>query len=193
MGQVKHITKIREFLKRTPVVHIQSIRNIIGNSAYADLLLHQMRKKKEVYRITKGWYSLSDDPTLAVFCFKPSYLGLQDALSIHGLWEQESNPVIMTTRIVREGVRTINGSNVILKRIPPALFFGIEQRKYGSYYVPVSDIEKTFLDMIHFRQPIDRETLRLFKKRMDRKKLDRYGKRYPLDVRKKVMKMMERF
>jgi len=183
---MKHIKKIRDLLKKTPVVHIRSIKNLIGDDTYAHLLIYHMRQRKELYRITKGWYSLSDDPTLAVFCFNPSYLGLQEALSIHNLWEQESNPVILTTKTVREGIRNMNGSNIILKRIPSSLFFGIEYKQYGNCYVPVSDIEKTFLDMLYFRQPIEKETLRLFRKRMDKKKLKRYGKRFSKDVREKA-------
>src|SRR3989338_3328365 len=118
MGKIKHIQKVRDYLKRTHVAHIQSIKNIIGNNEYAHLLIHHMLKKKEIYRIAKGWYSRSKDPTLAVFCFKPSYLGLQEALSIHNLWEQETNTIILTTQTVREGLRSVFGNNLQLRRIP---------------------------------------------------------------------------
>jgi len=187
---MKHIKKIRDFLKKTPVVHVQSIKNMVRNDTYVHLLLHNLRQKKEIHRVTKGWYSISDDPTLAVFCFNPSYLGLQEALSIHNLWEQESNPVILTTKTVREGIRQLNGSNIILKRIPSSLFFGIEYKECGATYVPVSDVEKTFLDMLYFRQPIEKETLRLFRKRMDKKKLKKYGKLFPKDIREKAVRVV---
>jgi len=191
MGKIKHIQKVRDYLKRTHVAHIQSIKNIIGNNEYAHLLIHHMLKKKEIYRIAKGWYSLSQDPTLAVFCFKPSYLGLQEALSIHNIWEQETNTIVITTQIVREGLRKINESNVIFKRLPPSLFFGIEYKRYGHIDVPVSDIEKTLLDMLYFKQPIDKETLRQFKKKIDVKKVKEYTKRFPTKVKKQVKKIIK--
>ncbi|HLC19928.1 MAG TPA: hypothetical protein VJK72_03340 [Candidatus Nanoarchaeia archaeon] len=192
MGKIKHIQKVRDYFKKTHVAHIRSIKNIIQNEKYAHLLIHQMLKKKEIYRIAKGWYSLSQDPTLVVFCFKPSYLGLQEALSIHNLWEQETNTIVITTQIIREGLRKINESNVIMKRIPPSLFFGLEYKRYGNIDVPVSDIEKTVLDMFYFKQPIDKELLHTVKKKIDIKKLKAYSKRFPASTRKlaeKILKM----
>ena len=189
MGKIKYINKIREFFKENPVVSINSLKKFINkkDKDYIYLLINNLLKKNEIKRLTKGYYSFYQDPSLIVFCFKPSYLGLQDALSIHHLWEQETNSVILTVKKVRNGVRKIFGNNIILKRIPPKYFFGVEYMKQGDFYFPVSDIEKTLIDLIYFKQPIDKETLKEIIKRIDKKKLNKYLKVYPEKIRKRVI------
>ncbi len=187
MGKIKHRDSVVDLFKKGPVVDISSLKKIIGeNSGYTSLMLNKMVKQGRIYRVTRGKYSLSDDPVLAVFCFKPAYLGLQEALSIHNLWEQESNTVVLTTKTVREGPRKINGSMVLLKRIPVSLFFGIEYKRHGDFYLPVSDIEKTFLDLLYFGQPIDRDLFHQFKGRMDKKKVEGYLRRYGAAIKEKA-------
>lgn len=154
-------------------------------------MLNQMVKKKEVYRLTRGFYSLHNDPTLAVFCFKPAYLGLQEALSIHNLWEQETNTVILTTKTVREGIRNIAGNKVILKRLPKKLFFGVEYKQYGDFYLPVSDIEKTLLDLIYFQQPIDKELVQKFKENINLKKLKQDLSHYDQKTKDKIKQIIK--
>lgn len=171
--------------------HISSLQKIVGlQSMYTDIILHNLVKKGELFRLTKGWYAAKDDPTFAVFCFKPAYLGLQQALSIHNLWDQETNTIILTTKIVREGTRSLFQENVLVKRIPSPLFFGIEYLPYGDSYVPVSDKEKTFLDLLYFEQPIDAKVLAEFRKTIDRKKLKKYLKNYSLNFRNMAAKII---
>ncbi len=177
MGTVKYKDAVLELVRKTPVVTIGSIRKIAGEQ-YVHLLIHTLAKKGLIHRITKGWYSRFDDPTMAVFCFQPAYLGLQNALSIHNIWEQETNTIILTAKKVREGTREIFGNNVVLRRIPSRLYFGVEYVQYGDAYFPVSDIEKTFLDFVYFKQPLDREVLNIIKRKIDRGKLKKYLKLY---------------
>jgi hypothetical protein len=191
MGKIKYIDKIRTLLSKSPVISLTFLKNILGDK-YAYLLLHNMVKKKEIYRITRGFYSHHEDPTVSVFCFKPAYLGLQNALSVHALWEQETNIIILTTKTVREGVRRICESNVLIRRIPKNLFFGIEYKQYGEFYVPVSDIEKTFLDLIYLRQPVDEVLLRVFRGKIDRQKLDLYLMEYDERFRKRVLESLSK-
>lgn len=194
MGKIKYISKLREFFKKNPVVNIISVKNLIvsygGNENYAYLLLNYLMKKGEIKRITKSFYTIYEDPVVAVFCFKPAYMGLQDALSIHDLWEQETNPVILTTKTVRQGIRKIFDINVIIKRISQKYFFGIEYIKQNNFYIPVSDIEKTFIDMVYFRQGLDKNLLKNFKKKINIKKLKTYLKKYPEKISNKVLKLI---
>lgn len=192
MGAIKHQQKVLDFFRKTPVASILSVRKIVGEkSTYVYLLLNKMVAQGKLHRLTRGMYSLTDDPTLAVFCFKPAYLGLQEALGIHNLWEQETNAVILTTKTVREGPRLVSGSTVLLKRIPPQLFFGIEYQQYWDFYLPVSDVEKTFLDLIYFRQHIDKELLHQFRRRINRKTLKKYLAYYDPALRKEVQRFIK--
>jgi hypothetical protein len=49
-----------------------------------------------IYKITRGSYTFYDEVQYAGFAFQPFYYGLEDALSLLGLWKQETNPVIIT-------------------------------------------------------------------------------------------------
>jgi len=187
---MKVIGKVREYLKRTPIASIGSISRIVGSRSYAYLLLNYLVKKGEVFRITKGYYSIQSDPTLLVLCIKPSYLGLEDALSFHNLWEQETIPVIITPRKIRQGERKVLGHNVLIRRILPKYFFGWDLVKYGNFLVPVSDVEKTLIDLVYFRKRIDKHLARRFKKRVDRKRLAGYLGKYPEWVRRKVWEIL---
>jgi len=192
MGKIKYMDKVRKFFKESPIVNINSLKKFIRkkDKSYVYLIIHNLLKKGEIKRITKGYYSIHDDPSLAVFCFKPAYLGLQDALSIHNLWEQETNPVIITLRRVRRGVRKVFSHNIVLKNIDSKYFFGFNYEKQGDFYLPYSDVEKTFIDMIYFKQYLDKETKTNIIKKLNRKKLNSYLKTYPNKFRKKVLSLL---
>lgn len=189
MSKIIHINKIREFIKSVPVFRVRDIELLVGNRNYAHLILHKLTKKGEIKRVVKGWYSLHDDPIVSVFCFKPAYVGLQEALSLHNLWEQETNVVVITTKKVRGGIREILGNNVILRTIEPKYFFGFDLIKYENFFVPVSDIEKTLIDFVYFKESLARETLREIIKRMNKQKLIEYLKKYPSKFKQKVRKL----
>ena len=190
MGKIKYINEIREFFKKSPVVSINSLKKFINkkNKDYVYLIINNLIKRGEIKRITRGYYTIYEDPTLIAFCLKPAYLGLQDALSIHNLWEQETNSVVITVKRIRQGVRKVFGNNVVIKRITGKYFFGFEYEKAGEFYFPYSDIEKTFIDMVYFRQNLDKEIIQNFKKRIIKKKLEKYLKKYSKKFRNRVMK-----
>jgi len=146
-------------------------------------------KKGKIKKVGKGVYTKHDEVSLAVFSFKPAYLGLQSALSHYGLWEQETIPVIITTKRVRRGVRSLIDRNVLVRNISKRYFFGWDYIREGNFYLPYSDLEKTFIDMVVFNQRIDKDVLKEIKKRIDSKKLSSYLNRYPLNIRKRVEKL----
>ncbi len=190
MGKVKHIDKIRKFFAESPVVDIGSLKRFLGKKQkkeYIYTVINNLIKKNEIKIITKGYYTIHDESSLIVFCFKPSYMGLQDAMSLHGIWEQETIPIVLTTRKVRTGIRKVMGMNVLIRRIDRRYFFGFDYYKSGNFYFPYSDIEKTFIDMVYFRQYLDKEYLKVFRKKIDRKKLNSYLKAYPKKFREKVL------
>src|SRR3989338_10224266 len=194
MGKIKYIDDIRKFFKKSPVVDIGSLKRFITkkNKDYIYLVINNLLRKKEIKRITKGYYTIHEDPSLIVFCFKPSYLGLQNAMSFHNLWEQETVPVILTARNVRSGRREVFGANVIVRKIDKKYLFGFEYYKDGDFYFPYSDIEKTFIDMVYFKQPLDKEVIAEFRKKIDKKKLNKYLERYPERFRKKINNVLRK-
>jgi predicted transcriptional regulator of viral defense system len=186
MGKMKHMKEVMDFLKKSLVVSSRDIALIVKNRNYAYLLARNLIKRGVIKRIVKGFYSLYDDPVITVFCFKPCYIGLQEALSLHNLWEQETSTVVITAKRVRPGVRKIFDSNVILHRLNPKYLFGYELMKYEDFHIPVSDIEKTLIDLIYFNEIPDKRVLRKIKKKIDRKKLEKYLKPYSKKFKEKV-------
>lgn len=189
MGKQIHLEKIEELFEKSPVLDFKSIEKIVGKSkrgSYAKLLIHNLIKKGKIKKIGKGFYTQHDELSLAVFSFKPAYLGLQSALSYHGVWEQETIPVVITLKKARRGLRSLMGGNVLIKNIDKKYFFGFDYVKEGSFYLPYSDLEKTFIDMVMFNQNINKEVLKNIKKRINNRKLFDYLKKYPVKVKKRV-------
>lgn len=195
MGKEKYLLDIIKLFEKSAVVEFTSINRIIQNKRkvkqYAKQVVRNLIKQGKIQKIGKGIYTSLDESSLAVFSFSSAYLGLQDALSFHNLWEQETVPVIITSNNVRKGIRKIMGSNVLVRRINKKYMFGYEYYKYPlenrDIYLPYSDIEKTFIDMIYFKQPLDKENISEFREKIDKKKLTRYLKKYPERFRNRVL------
>lgn len=156
------------------------------SNEYAKLLLHELVKKKKIFRITKGVYSFKDDIYVTGFAYQPFYYGLETALTLHKLWEQETNPIIITPRQVRNGLKKFEETNYLLKRINRNMFFGYESIKYYDFYVPISDLEKTLIDLYYYKKHISTELKNEFKKKINYAKLNEYLKKIPEKTRKKI-------
>ena len=187
MGKEKYQKIIENLFKKSPVVSASSISRIVNGSQYKKQLIRNLISKNRIKKLTKGFYTIHDDTSLAVFCFKPSYLGLQDSLSFHELWEQETIPVIITSRKIRQGIRKIFGMNVLIRRIDKKYLFGFEYYNHDKFYLPYSDIEKTFIDMIYFKQKMNNKILKNMIKRINKEKLNSYLKFYSKGFREKIM------
>ncbi|MEM3402260.1 MAG: hypothetical protein QW179_03025 [Candidatus Hadarchaeales archaeon] len=185
----RHVEKVREFFNRSPVVNFQSVATLVGDRRYAYVLMNHLVKRGEVKRLAKGYYTVHDDPSLLVFSLKPAYIGLQDAMSFHNLWEQETLPVIVTSRMVRPGIRSVMGHNVLVRRISKRYFFGYDYYQHGEFLLPVSDVEKTLIDMIYFRE-MKKDMVKLFRKKVHREKLEKYLEKYGEKFRKKVIEIL---
>ncbi len=191
MGKIIHLDKIRKFAKITPVFRKKDVDLIVKNKSYSGVILHNLFKRGEIKRVTKSWYTIHEDPIVSVFCFKPAYIGLQEALSFHELWEQETNVVIVTTRKVRTGTRKILGSNVIFHRIKKEYFFGFDYIKYEKFFIPISDKEKTLIDLIYFNEIPEKKILKEIRKKINEKKMRKYLSVYPIKFRKKLWNLLE--
>ena len=193
----KYAKEVREHFKTAPAFTITDLRVFLGESGiskeYLHLLVHHLLARGELKRISRGVYTLRDDAQVVGFGFNPFYYGLQEALSLRNLWEQETNPVVITPRNVRNGLRQFQGANYVVRRINRRMFFGFETVRYGDFWIPVSDVEKTLIDFVYFRQPpLSAETIAEIKSKLDWKKLDVYLKRCPAWVKKRFIDQIER-
>lgn len=195
MGKIIYLDKIERLFEKSPVVDFRSIERIVriekSRSNYAKLMVFNLLKKGKIHKVGKGYYSRYNENTLAVFAFKSAYLGLQSALSYFGLWEQETIPIIITPQKVRRGIRKVLGTNVLVRNINKKYFFGFELIKEGNFYLPYSDLEKTFIDFIVFNENIDNSVLKALKRKINRNKLENYLRRYPQKIKEKVKKHLK--
>jgi len=193
---MKYMKKFIEHFSTMPVFTARDARLFLiehgASKEYTYLFITHLIRTNKIRKIKRGVYTFGDDPVLAGFAFYPSYHGLQDALSILNLWEQETNTVLITPLKIRSGVREILGGKVLIRRISRKMFFGFESVKYSDYWIEVSDVEKTLIDFVYFRAPLSKAVLDEMRKRIDRKKLEEYLRRCPERVRKKVRDLLSK-
>jgi len=197
MGKEKYLKKVSELFNKSPVVSYSSIEKVIKTenkrSNYAKKLVGYLTKNGKIKKLAKGYYTSKEDISLAVFCFKPSYLGLQDALSFHNLWEQETIPVIITSKKVRQGIKKVMNKNIFIRRINKKYLFGFDYYKSNEFYLPYSDIEKTFIDMIYFKEKLSEVAIKNIKERINKKNLNKYLREYPKRIRKIVFSLLSSY
>ncbi len=191
---MKYLKSVRGKFGRRSTFCIRDLRVFLKpkviSGGYLKQLVHNLVKKGEIYRLSRGIYSFHDDSQVIGQAFLPCYHGLQEALSIHGLWEQETNPVIITTRKVRTGLRQFLASNYLVRRMGRKMFFGFGAVRYGGRWIPVSDVEKTLIDFAYYGEPLDRHTRKEMLERIRKPVLAEYLKRCGGLTRKKVEKLM---
>lgn len=185
--------RVLEAFKGQPSFTLKEVIRLLkpADPEYVTIMLHNLVKAGKLFRIRRGVYSETSDTQVVGFGFEPFYYGLQDALSLHGLWEQETNPLVITPRKVRPGLRNFEGSNYLVRRISRNMFFGYESMQYGEYWIPVSTKEKTFIDMVYFRQHTSEELIREFKKQIEEDKLRNLLRRCPPRLAKQVARRLE--
>ncbi|MDO8481364.1 MAG: hypothetical protein Q7S65_06175 [Nanoarchaeota archaeon] len=189
MGKRKYLNRIEQLFEKSPVVSFDSIERIVQSkkkNSYAKVLVSNLVRQGKIKKLVKGCYTIHPDAGLAVFCFPPAYLGLQSALSLHRIWDQETVPVILTAKNVRMGMRQVLGSNVLVRKIAKKHYFGQELHHESRFYLPYSDLEKTLIDFVSFRERLSPEALKELRKKIDRKKLERYLAKYPAETGRRV-------
>ncbi len=190
---MKYINYVRNTFgaNNFPVFTVTDLKVALGamgiSKDYLRLLIHNLLHKGEIKRITKGVYTAHDDATVVGFAYGSFYYGLENALSIRGFSDQSTNFVVLTPRNVRQGIRNFDGRNYLVKRLDSSFFFGYDLIRYGNFWVPVSDLEKTVIDMVYFDDFISPESWEIIKPKLDVKKLTLYLKKYDSKFRKKVL------
>lgn len=193
---MKYIGYVREHFSSAgfPIVKLSNLRTALKtkkiSDAYLKRLINHMMRRGELKRITRGIYTFHNDITVVGFAFQPFYYGLENALTIKKMWEQGTNPIVITPKKVRTGIRKFGESNYVLQRIDKKLFFGYELIRYYDFWIPVSDPEKTLLDFVYFRHYLREDVLRELKRMIKKEKLAEYLKAYSPEFRNHFSKTL---
>ena len=168
------------------------LQNRGASAGYHKLVITNLLKEGKIHKITRGSYTFQDDVQYAGFAFRPFYYGLEDALSLLGLWEQETNPVILTPKKVRPGIRSFEGRNYIVRHISRKMFFGYSYIAYGEFNIPVSTIEKTLIDLLYFKVPISEEVVQNVLAASNMDILKGYAKEIPSSLKSRIAGLIRR-
>ena len=99
--------------------------------------------------------------------------------------------MLFRSKKIRSGNRYVLDSNITVRRIKPKYLFGYELMEYDKFYIPVSDIEKTLIDFVYFKEPLDKIVLKEIGKKISIEKIKKYLKFYPKRIKKIVLKLLD--
>ena len=155
--------RFSEYFSRKPMFTSNEAERYLSRygaaEGYSKLLLHNMVKKNELLRLTKGVYTFSKNEAVSGYAFRPFYYGMEYALTIRKTWTQQSVPIVMTTTKANPGVRLVMGYKVIVRRINKKYFFGFDYVNYSNLFIPVSRPEKIILDFLYYGIGLDPDTM----------------------------------
>jgi predicted transcriptional regulator of viral defense system len=175
----RHIKKVSRSATRTSV----------------QVTLFRLVRDGRLYRVAKGVFSLRDNAEYTGFAFSPFYYGGLSALMIRDLIDDQVKLEIMTTKTVRKShMALFDGSvEVILHHVSSARYFGFDMIAYGGIEVPVSNPEKTLIDLFYYgiRLPIQdySELLRV----VSREKVRGYLKVYDKHTATVVLNFIKKY
>ncbi len=157
--------------------------------------ISRMVKKNRVYPITKGIFSLEKRDDFAGFAFAPFYYGGLAALMIMDMIDDQVRMEIMTTRRVKRSFISIYGGSgkVVLHHIPKKYYFGFRDVRYGDITVPVSDPEKTLIDLFYYRERLSLQDYSEILKGIRLKVLNGYLKSYNTRLKRSVLKFVNTY
>ncbi len=191
---MKYMKAFKEKFREYPVFTIKDATLFLEKNGatreYVYTTIHNILKSGDIKRITRGNYTFHEEITVVGFAFTPFYYGLQDALSWHNSWEQEVNPVVITPRKVRTGVRSFLRRNYLVRHIERSMFFGLDAIQQGQFWIPVSNPEKTLIDFVYYKERIPEMALNELLSKIHKKRLGEYLNHVPLPIKRRVHELI---
>ena len=173
-----------------------NVKNLPAWSTDIARVLSYLKTSGRIYSIKKGVYSATKDDAVAGFAYAPFYYGLLSALTMRGLWTQHSRPDVMTMKRVRSSRTTVFGDAddvIFLHHVPAKYFFGFGTVRYGKFSVPVSDPEKTLIDLFYYNVRLSVQSYSGILSAIDLRRLGGYLGRYDERTRVDVKGFVEKY
>jgi len=142
-----NIYEIHKKLKamKIPVFTTKEIARVSNlKKPCAIVYIKRMIDKKLLYRISKGIYSLENDPILYASYITPnSYISFNAALYLH----KTINQIPTTIHVVVPKRIKKNIEGVTFIHFPKKMIFGFKKIQYQGYDIWIAEIEKAVLDI----------------------------------------------
>lgn len=194
------VKEIEKHFSTYPVFTYRDIKLYFSRRKVKDAnltrLLSHMKSSNKLYTLRKGVYTFRKDDTVSGFSYSPFYYGLLSAMTIRDFWTQNSRPDILTIKKIRNSSTYIfddKDDRIFVHHIPARYFFGFDIVKYGSFKVPVSDAEKTLIDLFYYRVKLPIQEYSELLRAIRRKKLMAYLKPYNRRMRVTVINFVRKY
>ena len=194
--------EIQDILEQLQIFSINDLKNI--DSKFEKKKIYLWKKKWLIKNIYRWYYVLNKQEIntwilhkIANIIHHPSYISLETALSYYNLIPEA---VYTTTSITTKKTLEINNEylDFSYKSIKSDFFwwYKIENIKKNNYLI--ADIEKTILDYFYLNKQLNNENdiiwLRLnsqiLKEQVDRKKIEKYLKRFNKNFLNKKIELL---
>lgn len=158
-------------------------------------IISYLKKTGKIGSLGKGVYTYNKDSPVIGFGYSPFYYGLLYAMSIREFWTQDSRPELVTIRQVRRTQLKTPDEKVVFftHHISADRFFGFDFIKYGEFTVPVSDAEKTLIDLFYFRVRLPLQEYSRVLKSVNVTKLRKYISKYDTKTGTAVLKFVNKY
>ena len=157
--------------------------------------LSYLKKSGRLHGVVKGVYTTRADTLAAGFAFQPFYYGLRYALTIMDAWTAMPIPELVTLKRVKAAKITVfdGSARIMLHHSRPAYFFGFSIMEQGGMRIPVSDPEKTLIDLFFYKVRLPIQNYSGILNMVERKKLLEYLKAYDGHTRAAVANFVRRY
>ena len=156
----------------TPRV-VSRIAGIDIKSAY--VAIHRFLKKGKIYPVSKGRFSITDDPfVISTQLISPSYLSFSTAMYLHARLQQVINEIYVVTPKKKSSLKVM-GMNINFVIFKPYRVFGYRKVKKGNSYVLLADIEKMVVDSLYLpRYTVFENIISTLHEGFDKELLEKY-------------------
>jgi len=142
--------KLIDELKQKPVFRIEDVQKITGkNRKYSTLILHRLKERNLIKKITKNRYTTKDEIYLiASNLTYPSYISFWSASAFLGYTEQMPSVIQVAVTKKMKPIE-FEGYNIRFIKLPTTEFFGYRNIQSDEGYIFIADNEKLIIDVLN--------------------------------------------
>lgn len=147
---MKSTELISEF-SRYPLFTINDVEDFVGmgKRGYAKLLVHRLMKNGILFHISKGIYTLHNDPLIfGTHITYPSYFSLWTALRYYDITTQLPNEIYVMSPRSKKDLVFVGERIDFLKT---KLMWGYHKENYMNFEIFMADKEKLVIDALYFK------------------------------------------